>query len=235
MSLELDAAHDFWSCYDQESAVGPTDRKARERAARREAILEAARAVFAEKGLRASTIDDIAEAAELGKGTIYLYFKSKEQMFAALKLEGLARLAARFQAAIDPALPADQNMRRLCDAYVRFYREEPDYYWVLYFDTRYMDKDSADEVVETLKPEGMRCIRIVADVIQRGMDDGLVAPSIDALQAAIVAWASSSGVIFVFGQQAGPAKVVPFGIDDVLRTQTEIFINGLKADRPRGM
>jgi AcrR family transcriptional regulator len=214
--------------------MGPTDRKAREKAARREAILEAARAVFAEKGLRASTIDDIAEAAELGKGTIYLYFKSKEQVFAALKLEGLTRLAARFEAAVDPARPADQNLRRICDAYVRFYREEPEYYWVLYFDTRYMDKDSADEVVETLKPQGMRCIRLVADVIQRGVDAGLFSPTIDALQAAIVAWASSSGVIFVFGQEAGPTRVLPFGVDDVLRTQTEIFINGLKAQRPRG-
>jgi TetR/AcrR family transcriptional regulator len=214
--------------------MGPTDRRARERAARREAILGAARAVFADKGLRASTIDDIAEAAELGKGTIYLYFKSKEQMFAALKLEGLTRLAGRFQAAVDPTLPADQNLRRLCDAYVRFYREEPDYYWVLYFDTRYMDKDSAHDVVETLKPEGMRCIRIVADVIQNGIDDGLFSPSIDPLQAAIVAWASSSGVIFVFGQEAGPAKVVPFGIDDVLRTQSELLISGLKERRPQG-
>lgn len=214
--------------------MGTSERKAREQEARRELILRAAKATFAEKGLAAATIDDVAQRAELAKGTIYLYFKSKEQMFAALKAEGLTRLAARFQAAVDPALPADQNMRRICDAYVRFYREEPDYYWVLYFDTRYMDKDRADEVVEALKPLGMRCIRIVADVIQRGIDDGVFSPSVDALQAASVAWAASSGIIFVFGQAAGPAKVLPFGIDEVLRTQIELFISGLQAHRPGG-
>ncbi len=211
--------------------MGPPDRKAREKAARRQAILDAARRVFADKGLRAATIDDVAEAAELGKGTIYLYFKSKEEMFAALKLEGLTRLAARFEAAVDRKLPADQNLRRLCAAYVRFYREEPESYWVLYFDTRYMDKDRADEVVETLKPQGMQCMRIVADVVQSGIDAKLFSPSVNALQAAIVAWASISGILFVFGQAAGPAKVVPFGVEDVLRTQNELFINGLKTHR----
>jgi AcrR family transcriptional regulator len=208
--------------------MGPSARKTRERAARREAILDAARAVFAEKGLHGSTIDDIATRAELGKGTIYLYFDSKEAMFAVLKQEGLSRLAARFEAAVDRARPADHNLRSLCDAYVRFYREEPDYFWVCYFDTRQMDKARAEEVVEAVKPHGMRCIGIVASVIQKGIDDGLFRP-VNALQAAIVAWASANGVIFVFSQEAGPAKIMPFGVDDVLRTQSELLISGLKA------
>ena len=208
--------------------MAPPDRKAREKAARRDAILEGARAVFAEKGLHATTIDDIAQRAELGKGTIYLYFKSKEEMFAALKIEGLTRLAARFQAAVAVGRPADENLRRICDAYVRFYREEPEYYWLLYFDTRSIEKDRAEEVVATIKPHGMRCIGIVADVIQQGIDEGLFPKSLNAVQAAVAAWASKSGIIFVFAQEVGPAKVLPFGIDEVLRLHDEMFISGLK-------
>ena len=54
------------------------------RAARREDILDAARQVFAERGFRGTTIADIAEAAGIALGTIYLYFKSKDDVFAAL-------------------------------------------------------------------------------------------------------------------------------------------------------
>jgi AcrR family transcriptional regulator len=54
------------------------------RAARREDILDAARRVFAERGFRGTTIADIAEAAGIALGTIYLYFKSKDDVFAAL-------------------------------------------------------------------------------------------------------------------------------------------------------
>jgi TetR/AcrR family fatty acid metabolism transcriptional regulator len=55
------------------------------RAARKEDILNAARTVFAERGFRGTTIADIAEAAGIALGTIYLYFKSKDEVFAALK------------------------------------------------------------------------------------------------------------------------------------------------------
>ena len=49
-------------------------------------ILEAARKVFAEKGFHEATMDDIAEAAGVAKGTVYLYYESKRDVyFAALK------------------------------------------------------------------------------------------------------------------------------------------------------
>jgi AcrR family transcriptional regulator len=54
------------------------------RAARSEEILDAARRVFAERGFKGTTIADIAEAAGIALGTIYLYFPSKDDVFAAL-------------------------------------------------------------------------------------------------------------------------------------------------------
>jgi AcrR family transcriptional regulator len=61
-----------------------TQRSELARAARREEILDAARRVFAQRGFRGTTIADIAEAAGIALGTIYLYFPSKEDVFAAL-------------------------------------------------------------------------------------------------------------------------------------------------------
>ena len=83
--------------------MGTKQRRTREKAARRETILEAARGVFAEKGILASTIDEIAARAEVAKGTIYLHFKSKEEMFSALLEEGLALVGKRFSEAVDLA------------------------------------------------------------------------------------------------------------------------------------
>ena len=51
-----------------------TSRKERERIARRHSMLEAARAVIAEKGFKHATLDEIAQRAEFGKGTLYNYF-----------------------------------------------------------------------------------------------------------------------------------------------------------------
>ena len=62
--------------------MGIAERKEREKEQRRKAILDAAEKVFFEKGLKYSTMDDVAEEAELSKGTLYLYFKNKEELFA---------------------------------------------------------------------------------------------------------------------------------------------------------
>ncbi len=50
-------------------------------AARKEAILEAALTVFAERGFEAARLDDVAARAGVAKGTLYLYFKDKEALF----------------------------------------------------------------------------------------------------------------------------------------------------------
>jgi AcrR family transcriptional regulator len=64
--------------------IDKAQRSEQAKAARREEILNAARRVFAERGFRGTTIADIADAAGIALGTIYLYFPSKEDVFAAL-------------------------------------------------------------------------------------------------------------------------------------------------------
>jgi AcrR family transcriptional regulator len=60
------------------------ERKAQERQARRRRIQEAARSVFAERGYAGASIELIARAAQLSVGAIYLYFRSKEDLYVSL-------------------------------------------------------------------------------------------------------------------------------------------------------
>ena len=64
--------------------MGIAERKEREKQQRREEIMQAAEEVFFSKGFEKSTMDDVAEKAELSKGTLYLYFKSKEDLHMAV-------------------------------------------------------------------------------------------------------------------------------------------------------
>lgn len=68
------------------------NRKEREKLNRRNEILNAARKVFAAKEYDSATVDDIAEFAEISKGTIYLYFKSKAELFLASFESGIEEL-----------------------------------------------------------------------------------------------------------------------------------------------
>src|SRR5512141_2025746 len=112
---------------------GTASRRERERAQRRDDILRAAREVFFERGFHTVTVDDIAVAAEVGKGTVYLYFDTKETILAHLLLEGLDMLVAELEAAYaaDRRFGAKTRLRRMADAYLHFFQQNPEYYRIL--------------------------------------------------------------------------------------------------------
>ncbi len=80
------------------------------KAARREEILTAARRVFAERGFRGTTIADIAEEANIALGTIYLYFESKDAVFAALNQQ-LAQLITSAVIDVPPPVSLEETVR----------------------------------------------------------------------------------------------------------------------------
>lgn len=78
-------------------------RKERERAFRRNEILLAARDVFAQQGFTNATLDEIAEKAEFGKGTIYNYFQSKDELFEAVIIDGYESILRTAEVEIEGA------------------------------------------------------------------------------------------------------------------------------------
>jgi AcrR family transcriptional regulator len=205
--------------------MGIEERKERERLARREAILEAAKAVFAEKGILGATVEEIAEHAEIGKGTIYLYFGVKEEIYTALMEEWLDLLAKRFGLVIDPHLPADENIRRINTAYYRFYQDDPNFFKI------HMVCSLSDVKLKVntarIEERGLACLKLCVDVIEKGIKDGLFSPSVDPWKAAAILWASSEGILFLFERDPEKAKLFNLNVEDLLNTKTELLIRGL--------
>ena len=77
--------------------MGIKERKERERERRRQQIIVAAKRIFKEKGFGRATMEDIAKEAELSPGTLYLYFKNKEDLYASLSLRILQYLGIRIE------------------------------------------------------------------------------------------------------------------------------------------
>src|SRR5512147_3117164 len=73
------------------ATVEPVGKRERTKAANRQAILAAARGVFAQLGYEASTVRDIIRGTDLASGTFYNYFRSKEEVFEALADDGARR------------------------------------------------------------------------------------------------------------------------------------------------
>lgn len=87
----------------------PQEKKRVERESRRRRIQGAARPIFVERGFAATSIEQIARAAEMSVGAIYLYFQSKEDLYVSLLPEALAPLEAALTAS-RAARPADDRL-----------------------------------------------------------------------------------------------------------------------------
>ena len=99
----------------------PQVRTEEEREARLRSILDAALAIFAERGFAAARLDDIAAQAGVAKGTLYLYFPSKDALF-----EGLVRsiVASPLKGLTDEIARSDAPTDALLRMVFRFFRTE---------------------------------------------------------------------------------------------------------------
>ena len=96
-------------------------------AEKHEEILEAAAGVFGSRPFHDVAVDDIAAAAGVGKGTIYRYFASKEELYLAAAHAGLQGLRERL-AESDPPVPLDEELRRIAGALIGFFSDRRDIY-----------------------------------------------------------------------------------------------------------
>src|SRR3954466_13303925 len=79
---------------------------------RRKMIVEAATKSFSLFGYKATTMDQVAKLANVGKGTIYTFFKNKEELFNEIVSSLVKEMIAEADAVIDPKLPFAENVHR---------------------------------------------------------------------------------------------------------------------------
>ena len=96
--------------------MGTTERRQREKEQRRMEILSSAREIFFAKGLEGSTMDEIADKAELSKGTLYLYFKSKDELYVSLLSEGTEIFTNMMLESISQDMKAEDKLRSIGNA-----------------------------------------------------------------------------------------------------------------------
>ena len=92
--------------------MGVADRRERERQKRRQHILEAAAEVFSERGMDGASMDAIADRAELGKATLYYYFRTKEDLHAAV----IAAAAERFFVVLASVRSSLEHLHEMVEA-----------------------------------------------------------------------------------------------------------------------
>ena len=99
-------------------------------------MLDAATAVFSERGFHAASMDEIAERAGISKPMVYLYLGSKGELFSACIRRAGGQLTEAISAAADPQLPADEQLWAAVQAFFQFVGEHRDAWAVMFRQAR---------------------------------------------------------------------------------------------------
>lgn len=144
------------------------EKRSERRAEKRLAILEGAVRVFAEKGFFNTTVAEIARSAGVADGTIYLYFKSKDDLLLSIFDEKMQELCTLARAAIEGETSAVEALRKVCIVHLAAVEENPSLAAVLIVELR----QSNAFVRDIEKPRLVEYLDLLAEIVRRGQTTG---------------------------------------------------------------
>ena len=195
-------------------------RKEREHLVHRKEILLAAERVFATKGFFPTTMSEIAEEAEFGTGTLYKYFKSKEDLYFTLIDEKVGEINRLVKAELSQKTSVIERIKKVLGLQFEFIEQNRDFFRIYISERNRFEWTVKDDLGKGIHDKMVTYIRILAQVIKEGMKEGEFKPMdpID-LAHALVGIVNS----FVFEWLISPQS---YPLSSKMDTVLEIFLKG---------
>jgi len=185
--------------------MGIQERKEREKERRRQQIMVAAKRVFTEKGFNKATMEDIAQEAELSPGTLYLYFKNKEELYASLSLRILQYLLIRVEHVNDEKdTGPEEKLKSLMEAMYDVYEFDP----LIIINMFHLQssetlKNLSPQLMSEIKDLSRKSLNAIARIFREGVDQDLfidrhpvaLADTFWSLFSGVVLWLTSKKLI----------------------------------------
>jgi AcrR family transcriptional regulator len=193
---------------------------------RRESILDAAITVFGKKGFDGANVEDIARAAGIGKGTVYLYFKSKENIFGAIVSE--RSLLPRMTQLLSMAgIPLEERLTQIADGYLEFIIEYQSIFRLIFSDSQRFPSH-AEQVYTGLILKGNQ---LLADYLA----DQAKAGKIRKLDNPLITARAFIGMLMIYAltqEILGGKRFTPIQPKAWVRETVRLFLQGVQNQDP---
>jgi AcrR family transcriptional regulator len=200
--------------------------RAQQKAATRARLLEAAAEVFARRGFRAASVDEVADAAGFTKGAVYAHFESKEDLFLALLDERFAARLAEVRALLDTERDVGEQAREAGEGFMAYVDADPR--WAPLFFEFWAHAVRNPEVAAKLVPRYRALREAIAEAIEHRARELGQEPPIPAEEIAAMTFAMANGAAL---EHALEPEAIPAGL---YGRMLEIFFRGLLAMAEEG-
>lgn len=133
-------------------------------------LLEAARRLFAEQGFHATTVEDIAAAAGVAKGTVYLYYKSKHDVYWAALERGITELLHEIQTRLEAEASPEDKVRAFIAIKIHYFEMNRDFFRI-YFSELGSGFSHPTQMPPQFEQMYLQQARILEAVLQQGIQD----------------------------------------------------------------
>ncbi|MBS3920693.1 MAG: TetR/AcrR family transcriptional regulator [Deltaproteobacteria bacterium] len=147
-------------------------RKKREHLVHRGEILRAAEKVFAAKGFFQTTMSEIAQAAEFGTGTLYKYFKSKEDLYFTLIDEKTDEINRLVKAELSRKTSAIEKIKKVLILELEFIERNRDFFRIYTSEGSRFEWSIKDDCGKKIHDKMVDYIHLLAQVLKQGMNSG---------------------------------------------------------------
>ncbi|HVN28844.1 MAG TPA: TetR/AcrR family transcriptional regulator [Candidatus Binataceae bacterium] len=186
---------------------------------KRERILAAGLRLFANESYQAVTMDRVAEAAGVAKGTLYLYFPSKEALYLGILSDGLDTVSRRYQSGNDPRQDVGTRLRRAIEVTIQFYDERRDLLRLIATEEPRL-ADARNRLIQSSRERGFV---FYTNLIEEGIRTGVFGPT-DSRAATLAIVGGIRSVLLYYGSTR-PARVISQELGD-------FYLKGLVARAP---
>ena len=138
--------------------------------ARKESILQAAIEVFSKGGFRNSSISEIAKRANVAEGTIYQYYKNKEDLFFSIPIQKTIQFREEVDLHLQGITGTFNQIRKFMWYYLYFFKTNPEYGRILMLEMRVSRSFVKTKAYNFLK----RSIGRILEIIREGQNEGTI-------------------------------------------------------------
>ena len=164
----------------------------------RDNILTAARELFETKGVQDTTMDDIALQADYSKSTIYVYFRSKEDIYNSIVVDYLDILIGEMTVYIEGDTSFEDSYYKLCERLVSFCERYPKYYASLMFEEKATSRKQGTVILPEILQE---LYGLMEALVQKGKNTNVLQETLDTKPTVLYLWSSLSGIIQISAQK----------------------------------
>src|SRR5579883_53913 len=145
-----------------------TDRSVTDR--KRTCILDAARRIFSKRGYAETAVEDVAEEAQVAKGTLYLYFKSKEDLYLAALASDLREMSAEARREMDRAQGFREKLRAFLRVRLEFSTTHEEFFriYLAEYGSMFVKAPISRELMQLFRENIRHVARVVEDAAKRG-------------------------------------------------------------------